>query len=39
LIIIGAAVLVEKLVPVQLDWDYIWPGVLIFLGGYLMIRK
>jgi hypothetical protein len=23
----------------KLDWDYIWPGVLIFLGGYLMIRK
>lgn len=39
LIIIGAAILVEKLVPVELNWDYIWPGVLIFLGCYLMVRK
>jgi len=39
LIIVGVAILVEKLVPVELNWDYIWPGVLIFLGCYLMIRK
>lgn len=39
LIVIGAAVLVEKLVPVRLDWDYIWPGILIFLGLYLMTKK
>jgi len=39
LIIVGVAILVEKLVPVELNWDYIWPGVLIFLGLYLIVTK
>ncbi|MDD4937885.1 MAG: PspC domain-containing protein [Candidatus Shapirobacteria bacterium] len=39
LIIIGVAILIEKLVPVELNWDYIWPGVLVFLGFYLIVRK
>jgi len=39
LIILGTVILVEKLVPIELNWDYIWPGILIFLGLYLMIRK
>lgn len=39
LVVFGAAILVEKLVPVALRWDYIWPGVMIFLGFYLIVRK
>ncbi|MFA5532074.1 MAG: PspC domain-containing protein [Candidatus Shapirobacteria bacterium] len=38
-VILGIAILVEKLVPVQLHWDYIWPGILVFLGFYLIARK
>lgn len=39
LIILGGIVLVNKLFPVQIDWEYVWPGILIFLGLYLMARK
>jgi phage shock protein PspC (stress-responsive transcriptional regulator) len=39
LVILGAAILVQELVPVQIQWDYVWPGILIFLGLYLIARK
>jgi phage shock protein PspC (stress-responsive transcriptional regulator) len=39
LVILGAAILVQELVPVQIQWDYVWPGILIFLGLYLMARR
>lgn len=39
LIVLGGVILVNKLFPVQIDWDYVWPGILIFLGLYLMARK
>jgi phage shock protein C len=38
LLILGAAILVGKLVP-EIQWDYVWPGILIFLGLYLMVRR
>ena len=39
LILWGGVLLVDKLVPMFIRWDYVWPGMLIFLGGYLMMRK
>jgi phage shock protein C len=39
LVVLGTAVIVEKIFPMQLQWDYIWPGILIFLGLYLIFRK
>lgn len=39
LILWGGILLVNKLVPMLIDWDYVWPGMLIVLGGYLMWRK
>jgi phage shock protein C len=39
LIILGAAVLVERIAPIQIQWDYVWPGILIFLGLYLVFRR
>jgi hypothetical protein len=39
LIILGLIVLVEKIAPIEIQWDYVWPGILIFLGLYLVFRK
>lgn len=39
LILWGGILLVDKLAPMLIRWDYVWPGMLIFLGGYLMLRK
>jgi len=39
LILWGGILLIDKLVPMVIRWDYVWPGILIFLGGYLMLRR
>lgn len=39
LILFGGVLLIDKLVPMVIRWDYVWPGILILLGGYLMLRK
>lgn len=39
LVVLGMVVLVNKLFPMQIDWEYVWPGILIFLGFYLIVRK
>ena len=39
LILWGGILLIDKLAPMVIRWDYVWPGMLIFLGGYLMLRK
>lgn len=39
LIILGVAILVERIAPIEIEWNYVWPGVLIFLGLYLVFRK
>jgi len=39
LVILGSAILVDKIIPMVIQWDYVWPGVLIILGLYLIIRK
>jgi len=39
LVVIGGAFLLEKLVPMVIDWEYVFPGLLVFLGLYLIFRK
>jgi phage shock protein C len=39
LIILGGVLLVEKIAPMEIQWDYVWPGILVFLGLYLVFRK
>lgn len=38
LMAVGILILLEKLIPMMIRWDYVWPGVLIFVGGYLVFR-
>ena len=38
LILWGGVLLVDRLVPMVIEWEYVWPGMLIVLGGYLMLR-
>ncbi len=38
LMAVGILILVEKIIPVEIRWDYVWPGILIFVGGYLVFR-
>ena len=39
LILWGGILLVNKLVPELIEWDYVWPAILIVLGGYLFYGK
>jgi len=39
LILWGGILLIDNLAPMLIRWDYVWPGMLIFLGGYLMLRR
>lgn len=39
LILWGGILLIDRLAPMLIRWDYVWPGILIFLGGYLMLRR
>ena len=39
LILWGGILLVNQVAPMLIEWEYVWPGMLIFLGGYLMLRK
>lgn len=39
LVILGMVILAKKLLPMDIDWEYVWTGILIFLGFYLMVRK
>ena len=38
LMALGVLILLEKIVPMIIRWDYIWPIMLIVLGGYLIFR-
>jgi hypothetical protein len=38
LIVAGILILLEKILPMEIRWDYVWPGILIFVGGYLVFR-
>ena len=39
LILWGGILLVEKIAPRLINWDYFWPATLIFLGSYLMLQR
>lgn len=39
LIAIGAITLLDKIMPMVINWDYVIPGLFIFLGFYLVLRK
>ena len=39
LILWGGVLLVDKLVPMVIEWEYVWPGMLIILGGYLYFKR
>lgn len=39
LIIVGGVTLLNKVLPMAINWDYVIPGLLIFLGFYLVLRK
>lgn len=38
LMALGVMILLEKIIPEVIRWDYVWPGILIFVGGYLVFR-
>jgi phage shock protein C len=38
LMVFGMLFLLEKIVPIFIHWDYIWPVALIVLGVYLVFR-
>ncbi len=39
LILWGVILLINKLAPRLIEWDYLGPGILIVLGGYLVFQK
>lgn len=39
LVLFGGVLLVDKLFPMIIRWNYFWPVMLMFWGGYLMLRK
>lgn len=39
LMVFGVLILLDKLVPMIIRWDYVWPVTLILLGGYFMFRE
>jgi len=38
LMALGVMILLEKIMPMVIRLDYVWPGILIFVGGYLFFR-
>jgi len=38
LMIFGILILLERMFRIEIPWDYVWPGLLIVLGGYLVFR-
>jgi phage shock protein C len=39
LVIVGGIFLLEKLIPMVINWEYVFPGLLVVLGLYLIFRK
>ena len=39
LVILGGVLLVEKIAPRFINWEYFWPIMMVVLGGYLIFRK
>lgn len=38
LVAIGVVFLANQLIP-DFDWDYVWPAMLIAIGGYLLFKR
>ena len=38
LMVVGVLILLEKLIPIVIRWDYVWPVLLVVLGAYLIFR-
>lgn len=38
LMMLGVLILLEKIIPIFIRWDYVWPIVLITFGAYLVFR-
>lgn len=38
LMAVGILILLEKLIPMAIRWDYVWPVLLVVLGAYLIFR-
>jgi len=38
LMVLGILILVEKIMPIFIRWDYVWPIILITFGAYLIFR-
>ena len=38
LMVLGVLILIEKIVPIYINWDYVWPIILVVLGAYLVFR-
>ncbi len=39
LMFLGIVLLIDKVIPMVIRWDYIWPIVLIVVGGYLFYGR
>ncbi len=39
LMFLGIILLIDKIIPMVIRWDYVWPIVLIVLGGYLFYGR
>ncbi len=39
LMFLGIVLLIDKVIPMVIRWDYVWPIVLIVLGGYLFYGR
>jgi phage shock protein PspC (stress-responsive transcriptional regulator) len=38
LMFLGVLILIDKIVPVYIRWDYVWPIILVVIGAYLVFR-
>ena len=39
LVSFGVLIILEKFIPTIINWDYVWPIILIVCGGYLIFRE
>lgn len=35
---LGILILIEKIVPVYINWEYVWPIILVAFGAYLVFK-
>lgn len=39
LMFLGIILLIDKIIPMVIEWDYVWPIMIIIFGGYLFYGK